>query len=439
MTHGALSDLRVLDLTQMLAGPLCTQFLADQGATVIKVESPSGDGIRRAGPFRPDDEMRAFGGYFASVNRNKLSLSLDLKDERGKAVLRRLAAGCDVLVENFRAGVMERLGLAYEVLREDNPALVYAAIRGFGDPRSGLSPYAHWPAYDVVSQAMGGLMGITGLPGGGPLKAGPGVGDIVPAMMLAIGVLSAVHHARRTGQGQFVDVGMTDAVLALCERIVYQYSYEGRVPAPEGNRHPLLCPFGLFEARDGWVSIACPGDEFWKHLAAAMGRPELGADARYATNAARLAHADAVIAIVEDFTRRHSKDELTQRLGGRVPSGPVYSVDEIFRDPHFHARGMLAAVDHPGCAAPVQIAGVPIKLSETPGAVRTRAPLLGEHTAAILRDIGYDEEAVAALLGDGVVRQAEGGGFATAVPPASALAATPPDPPAPTRAPPPSR
>jgi crotonobetainyl-CoA:carnitine CoA-transferase CaiB-like acyl-CoA transferase len=409
MKQGALADLQVVDLTQMLAGPLCTQFLADQGAKVIKVEPPGGDGIRKSGPFRVDDELRAFGGYFASVNRNKRSIVIDLKQERGKEVLRRLIARSDVVVENFRAGVMDRLGLSYESLALENPALVYAAIRGFGDPRTGLSPYADWPAYDVVSQAMGGMMGITGEAADRPLKTGPGVGDIVPGLMLGIGILSAVHHARRTGQGQFVDVGMTDAVLAICERIVYQYSYERRSPRPEGNRHPLLCPFGLFPAREGWVSIACPSDQFWKHLASAMGQPELGLDPRYATNADRLAHADAVIDLVSAFTSCHTKDELQRLLGGRVPFGPVLAAQEIFDDPHFRAREMIIGIEHPGCAEPVDIAGTPIKLSKTPGGVRSRAPLLGEHSVEILSRMGQDERVICELLRDGVVVQLEPG------------------------------
>lgn len=394
---GALADVRVVDLTQMLAGPLCTQVLADQGASVIKVESLAGDGIRRAGPYRPDDEQRAFGGYFASVNRNKTSLALDLKQPEGKAVLRRLIASADVVVENFRSGVMERLGLSYESLRKSQPALVYAAIRGFGDPRSGESPYADWPAYDVVAQAMGGLMSITGQPGGPPTKVGPGVGDIVPALLLGIGILSALHHARRTGQGQFVDVAMADGILALCERIVYQRSYEGRTPGLEGNRHPLLCPFGLFEAADGWVSIACPSDAFWKLLAGAMGRPEMGEDPDYATNAARSSRSEQVIAAVEDFTRRHSKQELAALLGGKVPFGPVYNAGDIFDDPHYRSRRMIVDVEHPGCSEPVQIAGIPIKMAETPGSIRRRAPLLGEQSEEILRELGYTPEAINSL------------------------------------------
>ncbi|SEB24745.1 CaiB/BaiF CoA-transferase family protein [Variovorax sp. YR216] len=400
---GALAGLRVIDLTQMLAGPICTQVLADQGAQVIKVESLAGDGIRSSGPFRPDDALRAFGGYFQSVNRNKSSIALDLKQPQGRELLIRLVKEADVVVENFRAGVMERLGLGYEQLRESNPRLVYATIRGFGDPRSGESPYADWPAYDVVAQAMGGIMSITGTAGGDPTKIGPGIGDIVPGLMLGIGILAAVHHAQRTGRGQFVDVSMVDSVLALCERIVYQQSYEERTPGPEGNRHPLLCPFGLFPARDGWVSVACPDEKLWAKLARIIGRPEMAEDPRYATNPARVQHAADVIAAVEDFTRRHSKAELAQQLGGVTPFGPVYTARDIFADPHFARREMLVEVEHPGCSTPVRIAGVPIKLSETPGGVRRRAPLLGEHTDDVLQGLGLEPEEIARLRAQRVV------------------------------------
>lgn len=401
---GALADLRVVDLTQMLAGPICTQILADQGAQVIKVESLTGDGIRSSGPFRSDDTLRAFGGYFQSVNRNKSSVALDLKHAEGKALLLQLIENADVVVENFRAGVMERLGLSYETLRETNPQLIYATIRGFGDPRSGQSPYAHWPAYDVVAQAMGGIMSITGAQDGDPTKVGPGVGDIVPGLMLGIGILSAVLHARRTGQGQFVDVAMADGVLALCERIVYQQSYEDRTPGPQGNRHPLLCPFGLFPAQDGWVSIACPDEKLWGQLARRIGRPEMADDPRYATNPARVAHAAEVIAAVEAFTRERSKAQLAQILGGVTPFGPVYTAEDIFADPHFRQRDMIVDVEHPGCATSVQIAGVPIKMSQTPGRIARRAPLLGEHTDEVLRDqLGLGQDTLARLRAEGVI------------------------------------
>ena len=402
-TEGALSDMRIVDLTQMLAGPICTQFLADQGAQVIKVEPLAGDGIRSSGPFRSDDTLRAFGGYFQSVNRNKLSVALDLKQAAGKDLFLRLVRDADVVVENFRAGVMERLGLGYETLREGNPRLVYAAIRGFGDPRSGKSPYADWPAYDVVAQAMGGIAGITGEAEGRPVKVGPGVGDIVPGLMAGIGILSAVHHAKRSGRGQFVDVAMADSVLALCERIVYQQSYEGRTPGPEGNRHPLLCPFGLFRASDGWVAIACPDEKLWGKLARIIGRGEMATDPRYATNTARLQHAAEVIAAVEDFTRVRSKAELARLLGGIAPFGPVCTAEDIFADPHFRQRDMIVDVEHPGCDGPVQIAGVPIKLSETPGRVHRRAPLIGEHTEQVLRGLGLEAAHIEQLKRDRVI------------------------------------
>lgn len=386
---GALAGLRVIDLTQMLAGPFCTQILADHGADVVKVEAMGGDGTRLTGPFCEDDTLRDFGGYFQSVNRNKRSIAVDMKTADGLALVRKLIDGADIVVENFRAGVMERLGLSYETLRESNPRLVYGTVRGFGDPRSGASPYAEWPAYDVVSQAMGGMMGITGPDRDTPMKIGPGVGDTIPALMLCIGILAAVHRMKETGQGQFVDVAMTDAVLAMCERIVYQTSYTGTVPGPEGNRHPLLCPFGLFRARDGYVSIACATDALWEKLAAAIGRPGMGTDPAFATNAARVANAQQVVDAIESFTAVRDKEAIAAALGGKVPFGPVYTAADVFADPHYAVRGMLVDVEQPGSAQAVKIAGVPIKLSETPGAVRHRAPMLGEHTEQILLAAGY--------------------------------------------------
>ncbi|WP_454753630.1 CaiB/BaiF CoA transferase family protein [Cupriavidus necator] len=401
---GALAGLRVVDLTQMLAGPFCTQILADHGADVIKVEAMTGDGTRITGPFREDDTLREFGGYFQSVNRNKRSIAVDLKTEAGREIVRKLIDHADIVVENFRAGVMERLGLSFETLRQTNPRLVYGTVRGFGDPRSGASPYAHWPAYDVVSQAMGGMMGITGPDRDTPTKIGPGVGDTVPALMLCIGILAAVHRARDTGEGQFVDVAMTDAVLAMCERIVYQTSYTGTVPAPEGNRHPLLCPFGVFRARDGYVSIACATDAFWEKLAIAIGHPEMGTDEAFATNAARVQNAQRVIDAIEAFTAQRTKEELAQCLGGKVPFGPVYTSAEIFEDEHYRVRDMLVDVEQPGSAVPVKIAGVPIKLSSTPGSIRQRAPMLGEHTEEILLATGYGKNEIESMRGAGAIR-----------------------------------
>jgi crotonobetainyl-CoA:carnitine CoA-transferase CaiB-like acyl-CoA transferase len=401
---GALEGLRVIDLTQMLAGPFCTMMLADQGAEVIKVEPMEGDGTRAMGPYAADDELKHFGGYFQSVNRNKLSLSLDLKRAEGREVFLRLVESAAVVVENYRAGVMDRLGLAYETLRRRNRRLVYASIRGFGDPRTGASPYIDWPAFDVVAQAMGGLMGITGPDAATPTKVGPGVGDIVPAIMAAFGIMAAVWRADRSGEGQYVDVAMADGVLSLCERIVHQYHYERKIPRPEGNRHPFLAPFGLVPAKDGFVALACHKDEFWTELSRLMGRPELGTDPRFLTRESRHEHQDALYAAVSDFTRRHSKRELMDMLGGHVPFGPVFDIGEIVADAHFRARNMVVPLEHPGSKAELAVAGVPVRLSETPGGIRRRAPLLGEHTSEVLREIGFSEAAIERLRTDRVVK-----------------------------------
>jgi crotonobetainyl-CoA:carnitine CoA-transferase CaiB-like acyl-CoA transferase len=381
--RGPLVGLRVVDLTRMLAGPFCTMLLADLGADVIKVESPSGDLTRSKGPYRADDRVRSVGGYFQSVNRNKRSVVLDLNDDLDRERFRTLVRSSDVLVENFRPGVMDGLGLAYEELAATNPRLVYAAIRGFGDPRTGLSPLAYWPAYDVVAQAMGGVVGITGFPES-PVKVGPGIGDIFPAVLCATGILAALHERATSGLGQFVDVGMYDAVLALCERIVHQYSYAGDVAGPEGNAHPLLCPFDLFRCADGWVAIAAPSDGHWARLCDVIGRPELVAS--HPDHHARLENADEVRQSIESWTGPRSKAEIVRALAGSVPVGPVNTVEDIFHDPHAQARELLVEVDDPGCTDPVTIVGTPIKLSRTPGGVHRRAPLLDEHRAEILGD-----------------------------------------------------
>jgi formyl-CoA transferase len=251
---------------------------------------------------------------------------------------------------------------------------------------------------------MGGIMGITGpTSGGAPTKIGPGVGDIVPAMFLAFGIAAACWRAQRSGKGQFVDIAMVDGVLAVCERIVFQYSVSGVAPGPEGNGHPLLCPFGLFPAKDGYISLGIPGDRFWVPLVALMGRTELATDPRYSTNEARVARRTEVNEIVGEWSSRHTKKELTELLGGEIPFGPVFNAADIFADPHFRARQMLVETEQPGATRLLTIAGTPVRMSETPGQIRHRAPMTGEHTTATLTDFGFTAQQIDQLRADGVI------------------------------------
>ncbi len=375
---GPLAPMRVLDLTAMLSGPYATMLLSDLGADVVKVEPPAGDATRRVGPFRGGGRGSGLGGYFQSVNRGKRSIVLDLKTGDGRDRFLALVAHADVVVENYSAGVMERLGLAYETLAAVNPRLVYAALRGFGDPRTGESPYVSWPAFDVVAQAMGGFLSVTGTPDGAPVKAGPGIGDIFPGALAALGIVAAVRHAERTGEGQFLDVAMYDAVLGLSERIVYQYSYTGVVPRPQGNGHPLLCPFDIFQTGDGWVALAAPSDRHWRIIAETIGRPDMATDERYATNAARVRHCTDVRSVLGAWLLARTNREVVSALGGSVPIGPVNDIRAVFADPHAAVRRMLVEVEEPGCPDPVTIAGQPIKFTRTPADPTTRGPLLGE-------------------------------------------------------------
>jgi crotonobetainyl-CoA:carnitine CoA-transferase CaiB-like acyl-CoA transferase len=385
---GPLSDVRVLDLTQALAGPYCTMLLADLGADVIKVEPVAGDMSRGMGPYPADRNGCDYGGYFASVNRNKRSIVLDVKTDAGRDAFLKLAKTADAVVENARTGVMDRAGVGYERLHEIKPALVYAAIRGFGDPRTGASPYADWPAFDIVAQSMGGLVAVTGPEGSAGYKAGPGIGDIYPGTLAALGVVSAIHAARRTGQGQFLDVAMYDAILALCEMIVYTYSSGGVIREPGGNGTPVLCPFDIFPTRDGAVAIAAPGENHWKFLCDAIGRPELVADDRTRSSNRRVANADFVRGLITGWTQAHTTREVVAAIGGKVPVGPVNTAKDIFEDPHPRARGMLVEVEQPGDNPPLVLAGCPIKLTGTPSGIYARAPRLGEHTAQVLADAG---------------------------------------------------
>jgi len=393
---GPLADVRVVDLTQALAGPFCTMLLADLGADVIKVEPPRGDMTRGMPPLPANREGCDYGGYFSSINRNKRSIVLDLQQDGDRDVLLRLVDRADAVVENSKAGVMDRLGVGYETLRARNPRLVYGAIRGFGDPRTGASPYTDWPAFDIIAQSMGGVVGITGPTGSAGYPAGASVGDMFPGTLAALGIVSAIHNARRTGEGQFLDVAMYDAVLALCENIVYSYSFAGRVLEPKGSGHPALCPFDVFEASDGAVAIAAPTPNHWSLLCALIGRVELIDDPRTYDNIARLANRALVLDAISEWTRTHTKAQIVEELGGRVPVGPVNKATDIFNDEHVRARGMLTDVELPGEAGTVQLPSPPIKFTETPTRIYRRPPLLDEHRNEILAEAGIAEDSLPA-------------------------------------------
>lgn len=399
---GPLEGVRVIDLTHALAGPFCTMLLADLGADVLKVEPLHGDGTRKLGPFAPDDSLKAFGAYFHSVNRNKRSTAINLGNPAGRQVFERLLEGADVLVENYRDGVMDRFGLSFETLHARFPRLVYACIRGFGDHRTGdqtvpPSRYADWPAFDVVAQAMGGLTGVTGPGPEQPMNAGAPVGDMAPALFCALGIVSAVLRARETGRGQLVDVAMYDAVLAICERIVYLYSYTGQVAIPQGAGNPQLCPFDAFPTKDGWISIAAPGERHWQYLCDVMGNPELGTDPELASNQQRVERAEEVRRAVGDWTSQYSTREVEELLGGLVPCGPVHTAADIFADPHVARRQMLSRVEHPGMSDLATLVNSPIRMSESSVGVRRRAPLLGEHTDEVFSAMGITAAEIAEL------------------------------------------
>jgi crotonobetainyl-CoA:carnitine CoA-transferase CaiB-like acyl-CoA transferase len=358
-----LAGLRVIDMTLMLAGPYASMLLADHGAEVIKVEPLEGDYVRTVGPYRPDDSLHAFGGYFQSVNRNKLSIALNLKEPEARDILIEMVKHADVLVENYRTGVMDRLGLSYETLHAVNPRLVYAAVRGSATAQR-QQPLRELAGYDVIAQAMGGIMESPASPRRSRRRSDPAWATSSPRSC-APSACSRRSTGEGDGTGQFVDVSMVDSVLALCERIVYQYSYEQKVPKPEGQRHPFLTPFGIVPCKDGHITLACHTDALWAKLCKLISRPEMATDPRLTTEAARREHSDLVYGIVSEFTLQRTKSELLVELGGQVPFSPVYTVAEIAKDPHFAARNMLVELEHPGASGRMAVAGVPVKMSET--------------------------------------------------------------------------
>ena len=367
---GPLSDITVIDLTRLLAGPYATMVLADLGARVVKVEHPErGDDARQVGPFAGGRSV-----YFESLNRGKESRALRLDDPADRREFERLVDGADVLVENFRPGVMERLGYGWESLHARWPRLIYAAVSGFG--RTG--PYAERPAYDLVVQAMGGLMSLTGPAGGAPVRVGASIGDIAAGLFAAVGVLSALHDRGRTGEGQLVDIAMLDCQVAILENAVARYGATGEAPGPLGARHPSITPFDVFEAADGPLVIAAGNDALFARLCGALGREGLASDERFADNRRRTENADALAAEIEGALAGGPAAEWLERLGAAgVPCGPINDVAAVVDDPGVRARNMIVSVELPD-GTTVEMAGNPVKLSaHGDPAVRAAAPGLG--------------------------------------------------------------
>ena len=383
-----MTGVRVIDLTRMLSGPYATMILADHGAEVIKIEDSKGDTSRFNGPYMDSDKEKKWAGYFVSLNRNKKSVQLNLKTKKDRDRLFELVRTADIIIENFRPGVMEKLGVSYEVLRNINPRIVYGAVRGFGDPRSGESPYMTWPSYDVVAQAMGGVINLTGENPENVTKVGPGVGDIFSGLFLSFGVIAALRNAESTGMGQFVDIAMYDAMISLCERAVYQYDIEGRAPNASGNGHPFLAPFGIFPATDGKVAIGVVEDRFWVLLVNAIGSPEFSSHPNFSTLLARKENISEVNEIVACWTSKFSKSELSEKLGGVVPFGPVNNVEDIIKDHHTKVRKMITSIPNPDIDSESWlVASNPLNFDKNPKPELKSPPKLGEHNDVYLSEI----------------------------------------------------
>jgi len=388
--RGPLEGLKVVELAHVMAGPVCGLMLADMGADVIKVEKPTGDDTRRAVPPTIAGESAAY----MMMNRNKRGVMLDLKSERGRDALHRLLARADVVIENYRKGTMEKLGLGYETLRRDNPGLIYAAISGFG--RTG--PYADRGGFDLIAQGMSGLMSITGEGHGRPpVKVGAPVSDITAGILLAMGVLAAVQRRHVTGEGQLVDTSLFEAAITHTYWQSAIAFATGVSPGPMGSAHPLNAPYQALETADGYINIGAANQSNWERLCKLIGHPELIEDARFKTNPDRMANLDALEAVLNGIFRERTTDEwLNVLANGGFPAGPVLSIREMHQDPQTLAREMVTATEHP-TAGRVETLGLPVKFGASPGGVRRPAPRLGEHNREVLAEYGLSAAEIDAL------------------------------------------
>ena len=394
----ALEDIRILDLTRVIAGPFATTLLADLGARVIKVELPGRGDDGRYGFPAVDGVPIAF----LALNRNKKGVTLDIRKPKGGDILRRLVAEVDVVVENFAAGTMQRWGYGFGELAAINPRLIYASLSGFGQ----TGPYANRTSYDIIAQAMGGLMAITGFPDGPPTRGGGSLGDFIGGAFLAVAILGAIHQRERTGKGQMVDVSNMDAIFSMLDNWPTIYAMTGRLPQRGGNRHPFVAPYDCYRAKDGDVVIGVGNSALFRALMTAIGREELGRDPRYKSPPARLERHDEVNRIVADWVAERTVDEVMQVVGpdgANVPCAPVMTVDRLSKDPQILARKMLIDMPHAKLGQ-IPVSGVPFKLSESSDEIERLGPELGEHNAEIYGGmLGYTETELEQLRAEGVI------------------------------------
>lgn len=391
-----LEDITVLDLSRVLAGPYCTQMLADMGATVIKIEKPgTGDDTRGWGPPFINGES----AYFLSINRNKKSITLNLKKKKGKKIFYNLSKKADVIVENFRPKTVDDLKISYSDIKKINPRIVYCSISGFGQ----TGPYKQRSGYDLIVQGMGGLMTMTGEKDGPPVRVGVAVTDIGAGMFSAYGIMLALYHRKTTGTGQYIDTSLLDSQVSWLTYQAGFYFATGKSPERMGSAHPTIVPYQAFQTTSGYINVAIGSEKIWQDFCSAINHEELADNPKYKTNQDRVKNRDELIPILEDTFSQKSTNEWLKVLHEKgVPAGPIYDFDEIFSDPQVLHRNMLKKIDHP-TAGEISQTGIPLKLSETPGSIDTPPPVLGEHTKDILTDLGYTADEIQTLQDQNVI------------------------------------
>lgn len=390
-----LEGLMILDMTRFLSGPFCTMLLGDMGAQVIKVEPPEvGDDTRAWAPF-----IGGQGTYFLSTNRNKKSICVDTRQKQGMNILKRMINRCDVFVENFKPGLMDRLGMDFPTMAALNPRLIYCSISGFGQ----TGPYRYRPGYDQILQGMSGLMSITGTEESGPVRVGLAIGDILTALFATYGILGALHARERTGKGQWVTTSILEATIGILTMQAGKFFATNQPPGPAGNHHPVISPYGVYRTQDKPINIAVGTETMWKNFCQTIGLPEVEQDVKFQKNNDRVKNQAELTPLIEKALALKTQDEWVEALNqAGIPCGPIYTLDQVFKDPQVLHQKMLLEIEHPKVGK-IPMTGLPVQLSENPPQVFLPPPVLGEHTAVVLRDFGFTEEEIEHLFADKVI------------------------------------